>query len=328
MTLTEQLPRVSTSFFPSRSLSDSKRLSGGLINQTFLITLDNGLQFVAQKINTEVFKDIMSVHFNIDLVADHLAKSDYRFVFPSPIVNAEGDSLFVDSNSTWRVLPFVRGSYSTGRVISTQMARNAGWALGHFHLNLLNFSNDRLKTTIPDFHSGRLRIAQYKEALKTSKSELPDLAKRIVNHFQVLEEWDAIVSQVPRRVVHFDTKIENFLFQNDTEEVAAIIDLDTLMTGSILSDVGDMIRSFCDEDLNFREPLLEGYLSEMGKHLSEAETTSLKFSGSALALMQCVRFLTDHLNGSQYYQTEYEGQNLDRAQQQFALYEDLHSSSC
>ena len=172
---------------------------------------------------------------------------------------------------------------------------------------------------------GELRINQFNGARAKCISGNIDLVEEIQNHFHVLEKWDEILQSVPTRVAHFDTKIENFLFKNGTEEVAALIDLDTLMPGSILSDVGDMIRSFCDDrlglpNLQFREALLNGYVSEMKDFLSAKESASLHLSGSALTLMQALRFLTDHLNGDKYYQIEHKDQNLERARRQFSMY--------
>ncbi|MFT4524280.1 MAG: Ser/Thr protein kinase RdoA (MazF antagonist) [Bacteroidia bacterium] len=316
---------VLKSYFPERTLKSVNQLSGGLINQTFRVALDDDQTFIAQKINTSVFENVAKVHSNISVLAEYLSKSGYRFEFPAPIKNESGTDSIEIGEETWRVLPFVKDTYSIHQAASKKMAFNAGACLGHFHSCLVNFPVEKLKLNLPDFHSGEFRIKQLEEAI--SKSNLGELefVKQVKPEFDILRKWDQINANVPTRVAHFDPKIENFLFKNGTDEVAALIDLDTMMSGSILSDIGDMIRSFCDEELKFRDVLIEGYLSEMKERLTEVETRFLKFSGSALSLMQAVRFLTDHLNGDMYYQTEYEGQNLERAEQQFALYQQLHS---
>lgn len=321
MTIIEQ---VVEAYFPGCSVRSEKPISGGLINQTFQVNLNDGREFIIQKVNSDVFSDIDAVHQNIRTVANHLEESGYRYEFPGPM-NADDKSWIKTEDGTWRILSFVSKSYSVKNPTSMEMAHNAAKCLGHFHACTIDLDPEKLQITIPDFHSGALRIDQLKNAAGKSDQTEIGLVGEIYNHLHVLKDWDKINSETPTRIAHFDTKIENFLFKDGTDDVAALIDLDTIMPGSILSDVGDLIRSFCDEDLQNRDAILDGYLLEMEEHLTEHEKTFLKFSGSALTLMQAVRFLTDHLNGDNYYLTEYEGQNLDRAKQQFALYQRLNS---
>lgn len=312
-------------FFPHSSVKTAEPTSGGLINQTFRVELEDGQVLIVQKINTKVFKNPEEIHRNIDIVGKHLLDTPYPYAFPIPIKTENNSSFIEFENEVWRVMPLVVDSYSVQKPTSLKMAKNAGKCLGQFHVSTRDLDPSKLSVTIPDFHSGVLRIDQFEHAVRESDQTGLKLVGEIYKHLHTLQGWDDICSEAPTRIVHFDTKIENFLFNNGTEEVAALIDLDTIMPGSILSDIGDMIRSFCDEDLKYRKALLEGYLSEMKHHLSEHENSFLKFAGCAITLMQAVRFLTDHLNGDVYYQIQYEGQNLDRAEQQFALYLQLHS---
>ena len=318
------------SHFSGASVGSIEELPGGLINLTFRVKLDDGSTVIAQKVNTDVFNDLESVHRNIEVVARHLEDNGYMFDFPAPQISTSNSSYMEIEGQTWRILPNIEGSYAVEKPSSVEMARNAGQCLGHFHACTADLDSSKLIVTIPNFHTGRLRIDQFEGAVWETDLTGIRLVGEIIKHFHVLQDWDEICSQIPQHVVHFDTKIENFLFKNGTEDVAALIDLDTIMPGSRLSDVGDMIRSFCDDgtevpNLDFRDAVIEGYLSEMDKHVTDDEKSFLKFSGSALTLMQSLRFLTDHLLGDIYYQTEFEGQNLERAERQFALYQRLNS---
>ena len=316
---------VAEKYFPNVAIKSVVPVSGGLINQTFRTQLADDRTFIVQKVNTDVFKCLDDIHQNIYIVGKYLSSKPYPFEFPMPIKTKTGNTFIELDDEHWRILPFVKASYTVQKPTSLEMARNAGSSLAQFHASTIDLDSSRLAVTIPGFHMGELRINQFNGARAKCISENIDLVEEIQNHFHVLEKWDEILQSVPTRVAHFDTKIENFLFKNGTEEVAALIDLDTLMPGSILSDFGDLIRSFCDDrlglpNLQFREALLIGYLSVMKGFLSNKEIASLRLSGSALTLMQALRFLTDHLNGDKYYQIEHNGQNLERARRQFSLY--------
>jgi len=148
-----------------------------------------------------------------------------------------------------------------------------------------------------------------------------------------LHKFDKLNAELPKRVVHFDAKISNFLFDNKTCKAKAIIDLDTLMPGTVLSDIGDMIRTYSNVageesqaialvqgDTEIIEHIIDGFLSVSGNMLSAAEKDNLEFSGKALAIIQCIRFLTDYLNNDNYYKVSYSSQNWVRTQNQWALY--------
>ena len=192
--------------------------------------------------------------------------------------------------------------------------------------------------TLPDFHTGAFRLAQYEHALNTSGNKRKQLAYELIENIdsqkEVLLQLDQLNVSLPQRVVHFDTKISNFLFDNKTDKAIALIDLDTLMPGTVLSDFGDMIRTYSNvlgeesqdisqvnADAKIIEVLLRSFLSEAT--LTIEEKTQLYFAGQAITLMQSVRFLTDFLNDNVYYKTSYEMHNLMRAQNQWALYKSL-----
>ena len=327
MTLIEQ---VVDRYFPGRKVVSSRQLSGGLINQTYRVELGDGENLIAQKMNTEVFSNLESIHRNIEVIGLHLNKRGYRYDFPVPLKTTKNSSLTVIGNETWRMLPFIPNSFTVVKANSSEMAFNAGMCLGHFHSCTEDFDLCKLATSITNFHSGMLRISQFEEANKSCCESGTPMVEDLSEQMENLRKWDELCGTTPKHTGHFDTKIENFLFKSGTDQVSALIDLDTIMPGSRLSDVGDMIRSFCDDgsgqaNLKFRDAVIEGYLSEMKNHITALEMNSLRFSGAALTLMQSLRFMTDHLNGDQYYHVEFRGQNLQRAERQFALYQGLNS---
>jgi Ser/Thr protein kinase RdoA (MazF antagonist) len=339
MTYTElsmiRLNPILQAYFPGSTIKDGESVSGGLINDTYRVKLEDSRDFILQKLNTDVFKDVASIHSNTEKIGVHLKANGYSYEFPTPIKTYLGKNHHVLGNDVWRVLPYIRDSYSTNKVRSYEMAKNAGKCLGHLHANTTGMDLAQIAITIPHFHSGKFRVEQFENAVLGSNRDGGHLVQEISNHLQLLHDWDKTCLSVPTRVAHFDTKIENFLFKNGTEEVVALIDLDTLMPGSILSDVGDMIRSFSDPGnskestlafprLEYRDALITGYLSEMNDYITEKERSLLKFSGCVMTLMQSLRFLTDHLIGDVYYHIEYEGQNLERAKHQFTLYQHFY----
>ena len=162
-------------------------------------------------------------------------------------------------------------------------------------------------------------------------------AKAIINAINkekhVLHKFDKLNADLAKRAVHFDAKISNFLFDNKTGKAKAIIDLDTLMPGTVLSDIGDMIRTYSNvlgeeskaidlvnADTEIIQYIIDGFLSACGNILSAEEKNNLEFSGKALALIQCIRFLADYLNNDGYFKTSSAEQNWLRSQNQWALY--------
>ena len=150
---------------------------------------------------------------------------------------------------------------------------------------------------------------------------------------KILAEWDEICKKLPKRVVHYDAKINNFLFKKNTNKVIALIDLDTLMPGCVLSDIGDMIRTYSNtlgeeskdiSKVKCNKNIVAAILNGFKDSLTILERKYLNFGGLAITFMQSVRFLTDYLNDDIYYKTNYENQNLVRANNQYQLFISLN----
>ena len=148
----------------------------------------------------------------------------------------------------WRLFPFVVGSVCYDVVLDKSMAFEAAKCLGSFYKSLHNFDAKQLHTTLPNFHSANFRLAELDKAINTANTDrlnhAKELIKTINNSRNVLQKFDKLNAELPNRVVHFDAKINNFLFDKTTNKAKAIIDLDTLMPGTVFSDIGDMIRTF------------------------------------------------------------------------------------
>ena len=290
-------------------------------------------QFILQAVNTTVFPFYKKGLENIIAVKKALLKSDFSYDFPTPIT-----SKYISIEGViWRMFPFVENSVCYEKVKDKEQAFEAAKCLGSFYKSLHNFDVKQLHTTLPNFHNGNFRLLELDKAINTANTDRLDMANELINSIQnsrnVLQKFDKLNTELPKRVVHFDAKINNFLFDKSTNKVKAIIDLDTLMPGTVLSDIGDMIRTFSNTlgeesknivdvkaDFDIIQNITDGFFSSCEIVLTKAEKDDLLFSGKAITLLQCIRFLTDYLSNDSYYKTTYSEQNFIRAKNQWVLY--------
>ena len=307
----------------------------GLINQTFVIWVEDITvkKYILQSVNTSVFIQYHLALENIIEVKKSISKSSFAYHFPTPINN----KYFSSENNVWRLVPFVENSVCYNKILDKNLSYEAAKCLGNFYYSLRNFNAEKLHKTLPDFHNASKRYNQFKNAISTAKKERLSMASKIVEKIQkdkkILIKFDKLNKTLPMRVCHFDTKISNFLFDINTNRAKAIIDFDTLMPGTILSDIGDMIRTYSnpigEESSDFENVkadreiinlIINAFLKHSRNILATEERSHLFFSGEAITLLQCIRFLTDFLNNDIYYKTTYENQNWIRAQNQWHLY--------
>jgi Ser/Thr protein kinase RdoA (MazF antagonist) len=309
----------------------------GLINHTLKVSGSAG-DYILQQINVNVFKAPEDIAENLSLLDRHFkkTKSDYLFIAPLPATS--GDFLVKSaSGNIFRLFPFVKGSQTINFISYEKEAFEAAKQFGRFTRLLKEFEIGQLKYTLPAFHDLELRFEQFKTANQNATRERADQAsneiKEVYKHDHILQTYTHLIanSEMPLRIIHHDTKIGNILF-DDQQNGLCVIDLDTVMPGYYLSDVGDMMRTYLspaneeEADLskiyireNFFSAVCKGYLSEMGNVLSETEKKYFIFSGKLMIYMQAIRFLTDFLNNDIYYGTKYPGHNLNRARNQFTL---------
>lgn len=330
-----QINKIVKQFFPNEEVIAFSVNDKGLINQTFVVSIGkiNTKQFILQAINTAIFPLYEKGLENIVLVKNELQKQGFSFSFPTPI----DDKYICVDEVVWRMFPYVKDSICYEKVKDKAQAFEAAKCLGEFYYSLKDFDTKQLHVTLPKFHNAAFRFAELNKAIRTAAPSRLNTAKQLIaainKEQDVLHKFDELNAELPKRTVHFDAKISNFLFDKKTNKAKAIIDLDTLMPGTVLSDIGDMIRTYSNvlgeehqtitlvkADTEITEHIIAGFLATCGSILSAAEKDSLMFSGKALSLIQCIRFLTDYLNNDSYFKTVYPDQNWVRTQNQWALY--------
>ncbi len=309
----------------------------GLINHTWRVTTPSQV-YILQRINHSVFKKPEDIAANISLIAKHLQAFHPQYLFVSPTKTSVGEEMVVMENEGYfRMFPFVAGSHSKDVVETPAQAYEAAVQFGKFTKLLRGVNVADLKTTIPQFHDLSLRYQQFQEALEKGNKkrimEAADLIKVMKVNADIVQAFEAIKTNADfkLRVTHHDTKISNVLF-NDMDKGLCVIDLDTVMPGYFISDMGDMMRTYLspvsEEETDFSKievrddfykAIVKGYFNEMHKELSEAEKQHFFYAGKFMIYMQALRFLTDYLNNDVYYGEKYPKHNLNRAKNQLVL---------
>lgn len=312
-------------------------VESGLINNTFRLKVHNQT-YILQRINLNVFKNPKIIHVNYSKVYEHLVESKYPRDKLELIKSFNGDELIIHKNDAWRISRFIDGE--THHVCnSIEMAFNAAEALAEFHLHLQGLNVNAITTPIPGFCDFDFRLEEFKKATlfgNTDRILIADvLIKDIDSNLHLIKSYIALEQSIPQRLIHGDPKVSNFLFSKEANAVLSIIDIDTIMPGMILYDFADMVRSFANQskedstikeksfNSNIYEALKNGYLSIGKQFMMKEETDSLGLSAITIALIQCIRFLTDYLNDDMYYQVSYENQNFDRALNQFWFFKEI-----
>ncbi len=334
---TDLLQLVLAAFgLPGEQLSIAA-FGNGLINHTWKV-LAGDTAYILQKINHRVFKEPGAIAENIDLLAHHLRTHFPGYYFAAPLYSTAGKPVVhILHEGFFRLYPFVEGAQSHDVVQTPHQAYEAARQFGKFTSLLSRFEIGRLKTTIPSFHDLTLRYSQFLQSLQTGnphrKLQAGDSIEKLLGWSYIAEEYRHI-KQSPRfklRVTHHDTKISNVLF-NENGAALCVIDLDTVMPGYFISDVGDMIRTYLspanEEETDFDkitirthffEEIIRGYYTEMKSELTDEEKQHFFYAGLFMIYMQALRFITDYLNDDVYYGERFSGHNLKRAANQVSL---------
>ena len=327
--------QIISEFFSEGKVIQIEENNKGLINQTFVIWIEKEKikKYILQSVNTNVFTQHNLTLDNIIKIKKSISESSFPYQFPTPI-----DNKYINKeNKVWRLIPYVENSVCFEKNLDLNLSYEAAKCLGNFYYSLHEFDTQNLHLTIPDFHNGSKRYSQFIDAVSTAKqervSESVHLIENIQKEKETLIKFDDLNKTLPKRVCHFDTKISNFLFDINTNRVKALIDFDTLMPGTVLSDIGDMIRAYSNPlgensadfenvkaDKEIINLIISAFLEAAENVLTEKEKSCLLFAGEALALVQCIRFLTDYLKNDIYYKTTYKNENWVRAQNQWHLY--------
>lgn len=349
----ENLLHILESFNFKGDLIECKIFGSGHINTTYIATYnDNGTEkkYIVQKVNTNVFKNIDALMDNVFAVTSFL-REKIKENGGNPnretlhyIKTNSGDKYYRDSNGDcYRAYRFVDKSKSCDSVDSPEIFEKSGIAFGRFQKYLSDFPATTLNETIPNFHNTIWRFEN--EFIPALEADIQDRAKECKDEIEFViqrrNDCSKLVNliesgELPIRVTHNDTKLNNVMFDEDTDDAICVIDLDTVMPGLALYDFGDSIRfgaNTCAEDekdvskvainLDYFEAYARGFLSEAGKSFNQCEIDNLAFSAKLMTFECGMRFLTDYLNGDTYFKIHYPQHNLDRARNQFALVKDM-----
>ena len=313
----------------------------GHINDSYTIDVRNTCSFFLQRINQHVFRDPEGLIENLILVNQamntHFGKE--RNSYPRIIQNRNKKYFYLDKDGNyWRMMDFVPESRSYNICESTAIAREGAAAFGRFQSIMNKEDPANYIPTIPNFHHLGKRLDQLKQAIDKDAFSRTGIASKEIafarERMYYATELDNLLQDgsIPIRVTHNDTKLNNVLFNKEGKDFICVVDLDTVMPGTVLYDYGDMVRTFTspvEEDepdpakVIFRteifDALTEGYLSELKDSLNEAEKEQLLFGGKMMLLMIGVRFLTDFLEGDHYFKTSRENHNIERCRNQFVL---------
>lgn len=328
-----------------------KEFGSGHINKTYIADFGT-YKYILQRVNDDVFKNIDSLMENVFAVTEYLRKV-IRETGGNPdretlhyIKTKNGDKYFKsDEGDYFRAYIFVKDSICFDAADTPELFGKSGAAFGKFQRMLKDFDADKLVETIPNFHHTFWRYEnEFLPAVLRTPRERLDACKEEIEFVNARKDimrrlTDLIASgDLPLRVTHNDTKLNNVMFDEKTGECVCVIDLDTVMPGLALYDFGDSIRfgastaaedeadlSKVAMDLDYFKAYAEGFLREAGDALTPCEIEQLAFAAELMTLECGMRFLTDYLNGNVYFKTDYETQNLVRARNQFHLVRDMEN---
>jgi Ser/Thr protein kinase RdoA (MazF antagonist) len=331
------LEHILNAFEISTQVSTIKAFGNGLINHTWHVSNVDG-NYILQKINHSIFKQPEDIADNINSIANYFSTHHPKYHFVNPIKTTDNKGMIcVEEQGYFRMFPFVENSHTIDVVSTTQQAFEAAKQFGCFTNLSSGFEVDKLKTTLPDFHNLNLRYKQFEEVLVTGNFTRIEKSLNAIEYLnsekEIVTTYNNICTnkQFKKRVTHHDTKISNVLLDNEDKGIC-VIDLDTIMPGYFISDVGDMMRTYLspvsEEEKKFKKieiredyfkAIAEGYLGEMKNELSKEEINHFVYAGKFMIYMQALRFLTDYLNDDIYYGSKYEEHNFVRANNQITL---------
>ncbi len=323
---------------------------GGHINDSYRLTntLENQPDYLLQRVNHNVFKDVPLLMNNMVLVTDHVA-AKVRKDFPDEVERRcltivptkDGLSFFKDPDGNfWRVLRFIEDHLVFDSTTDPDIAYQGALSFGAFTTMLNDLPAEKIGTVIPDFHNMKWRLTQLKESIRKDAAGRLKLVKDEIDYVESRSKMMLTIHElgekgaIPLRVTHNDTKISNVLFDTDRKGLC-VIDLDTIQPGWVTSDFGDGIRTLTntgeedDEnldrvtmDLDLYEAFASGFLDSTREILLDAEKDALLYAGLLFPYMQAVRFLIDYLDGDTYYKVKHPEHNLVRTLAQLKLTKD------
>jgi Ser/Thr protein kinase RdoA (MazF antagonist) len=321
----------------------------GHINDTWKVTTTSGAaKYILQRINHHIFTNVDMLQHNIRIVTSHIRKkleerneTDIDRKVLTFLPAKDGKSYYHDGENYWRVCRMIAGSISMEE-ITPERSYEAGKAFGNFQSMLADIPEGMLGETIPNFHNMEFRLQQFHDALETNIAGRLESVTELVDEIEkraeamCIQEKLYLEGKLKKRINHCDTKVNNILFDEISGKVLCVIDLDTVMPGYVLSDIGDFIRTGAntgaedDTNLNHVNVNMEifkaytrGYMETAQSFLTPLEISMLPYGGRLLTYMQTVRFFTDYINGDTYYKIRHPQHNLQRTKAQFKFLQSL-----
>lgn len=347
----ETLDEIGRHFTFEGEVKEIRPLGEGLINDTFFVeTVSNNPNYILQRKNKKIFTDIPAMMNNIYKVTSHLKKKIVaaggdpmrEAMTVTPTVN--GKLYYKDAEDEyWAACLFIENTVSHQHADTPELASKGGEGIGKFQA-MLSDMKEPLSDILPGFHNMKFRFKQWDDVLaKDPVGRKSQVEKEIgwieSRRKEMLDFWAKAESgEIPTRVTHNDTKINNFLFDK-SGSVLCVIDLDTVLNSICLNDYGDAIRCFTNagaeddenlENVYMRMDLFEGYtkgyLSEAKKFLNNAELDYLAFSARYITFEQVLRFLMDYIDGDNYYKVKNKSHNLVRTWAQYKLLQTMEEN--
>ena len=348
--INRDIARIASEFKIGGAVTATQKIEIGHINTTYRIYTNGEDDYILQRINTNIFKDPYKLTQNILAVTSFLGEKiskgggNAKRETLTLIECKSGGHLYSEESGFYRMYYFIKDATSYNTAVRPILFHNAAVAFGRFQKLLSDFPAEKLHETIRNFHNTPSRYRDFSVSAKENAAGRAHTAKAEIDFIRQRESFCSKITDkidkrlIPLRVTHNDTKLNNIMIDNITDEGVCVIDLDTVMPGSVLYDFGDSIRfgaSSAAEDekdlskvymeLSLFEQFTKGFLSEAKQALTEEELLMLP-TGAIMMTLECgMRFLADYLNGDKYFALHYEGQNLDRARTQLKLVADMET---
>jgi len=343
---------IASKFRLAGRLVRSEPFGSGIINDTYSLTCEKdaeAIRYVVQRINHEVFKNPPETMENIRRVTDHIREKVRELDAGlgrrqlEVICTEDGGDYFRDEQGNyWRVYNHIEGAVTYDTLESAEPAYEAARMFGWFQRMLTDLPGRQLHETIVDFHTTPKRLKAFEEVLRLDPCNRAKDARTEIDF--VLENAEicgvlldrAATGEIPVRITHNDTKINNVMMDEKTHKGVCVVDLDTVMPGLSLYDFGDMVRTAtnpAEEDerdlskvtmrMGMFEALARGFAEETHTFLTATEKKLLTAAGKLITFEQMIRFLADHIAGDTYYKIQREGHNLDRTRTQMKMVQSI-----
>lgn len=351
----KELRSVIKEYFNPNNVVAVEPYGGGLINNTYLIRFKD-ISYILQKINDYVFPSPVGVMHNIDLITNYIRKNDiyegrnYRTSTLTVIATKFGENYAIVDDNYWRCYIWIDGT-TYDKTEDPQVFYEAGRVIGNFQRLLDGFHTRLLNDNIKNFHNTPYRYKFFQDVVKLNPGSRLDESKKEIEFLNKHASEMGIITKaleekkIPRRVVHNDTKLNNIMFDKEGKHALCLLDLDTVMKGSLVYDFGDALRlgaSTAAEDevdlskvsINFElvEAFTKGFLTAIKGIITNAEVDLLMVGYKIITLELGMRFLTDYINGDKYFALTKEQKakrpkiNLERARNQFKLVSEIEKN--